>query len=77
MPLLLVALLLIGLLIIASKFSRKRKNIKKLTCIAVLGRPWRGKLLRDLAAKARSEYPGQSEQWYWRKAQSDLKRYRD
>lgn len=75
--LLLIALLLVGALVAVlaycQKFRARRKTNRK---IAVLGRPSRGKLLMKLAAQARIDYPGQSEAWYWRKAQQDLKRYR-
>jgi hypothetical protein len=55
---------------------RNRPDSSPRPKVAVLGRPNKGKLLRRLAAKARRDYPGQTEAWYWRKAQEDLKRYR-
>ena len=76
-----LSLLVAALLVALSTFVLARRQRLSLTKqpirqIAVLGRPRRGKLLRDLAAQARTDYPGQSEEWYWRKAQRDLKRYR-
>ncbi|WP_088890684.1 hypothetical protein [Leptolyngbya ohadii] len=52
------------------------KSIRRNSKIAVLGRLSRGKLLRKLAAQARRDYPGQSEEWYWKRANEQLKRYR-
>ncbi|AFY67168.1 hypothetical protein [Geitlerinema sp. PCC 7407] len=44
--------------------------------IAVLGRPSRGKLLRKTASRLRRDYPGQTEDWYWQKAQDIVRRSR-
>jgi len=74
-----MAVLLITIAAIISLFLFLRKQYQPPQApgrVAVLGRPSRGKLLRKTASRLRREYPGQTEDWYWRKAQDIVQRHR-
>lgn len=74
-----MVVLLITIVAIIGLFLYLRKQYQPSQApdrVAVLGRPRRGKLLRRTAAKLRREYPGQTEDWYWNKAQDIIQRHR-
>ena len=67
---------IVGLFLWLFRSGRSAPALSSPRKIAVLGRPSRGKLLRKTASRLRRDYPGQTEDWYWQKAQDIVRRSR-
>lgn len=67
-------IVIVAILVVVSKPVKKR-SVSGRTVIPI-NSPRDGKFLRKLEARARRDFPGRTEQWYRKKADTDFRQHR-